>query len=152
MKRKPPGRLFSQQTFLPMEPAELRCNLDRNPPSSLSFPCPVCIVLCGIWSKLENLGFYAFSLFRNLTPWKFVDICHGLVQWKADLFPSLVRGGHLSPFNLDRTLLAVFLMSVVRSSSSCLVSEGEARGREGEVRCLGGTPASFCPQLPTTQQ
>ena len=74
-----------------------------------------------------------------------MDICHGLAQWKAGLFPSLVRGWHFSPFNLDRTLLAVFLMSVVRSSSSCLVSEGEARGREGWVRRLGGTPASFCP-------
>lgn len=41
--------------------------------------------------------------------------------------PLLRVGPHSSPFNLDRTLLAVFLMSAVRSSSSCLVSEGRPR-------------------------
>lgn len=34
--------------------------------SSLSFPCHVYIFLQGIWSKLGNLGFYAFSVFKNL--------------------------------------------------------------------------------------
>ena len=46
---------------------------------------------------------------------------------RAQLFSSLVWGLHSSPFNLDRTLLAVFLMSAVRSSSSCLVSGDRAR-------------------------
>ena len=45
-----------------------------------------------------------------------------------------------SLFNLDRTLLANFLMSAIKSSSSALVSEerGERRRREeGEERLLG---------------
>lgn len=40
-----------------------------------------------------------------------------------------------SPFNLDRTLFAVFLMSAVRSSSSCLVSAGE--GKQGSENLDG---------------
>ena len=38
------------------------------------------------------------------------------------------------PFNFERTLLAVFLMSAVRSSSSCLVSEADVRDRDREKR------------------
>lgn len=49
---------------------------------------------------------------------------------RAALFFSLIWGLHSSPFNLDRTLLAVFLISAVRSSSSCLVSEGRATADE----------------------
>lgn len=45
-----------------------------------------------------------------------------LQQDKVEELPSL--------FNLERILLANFLMSAIRSSSSALVSEREARRRE----------------------
>ena len=108
-----------------------------------------CIFLQRIWSKKEHWGFGLSHCVRIRLLEKSVDIpdrkAH-LVHWKAQLFFSLVRGLQSSPFNLDRTLLAVFLMSAVRSSSSCLVSEEGARGGNKS----GQTPdlLSPSPQLP----
>ena len=108
-----------------------------------------CIFLQRIWSKKEHWGFGLSHCVRIRLLEKSVDIpdrkAH-LVHWKAQLFFSLVRGLQSSPFNLDRTLLAVFLMSAVRSSSSCLVSEEGARvgNKSGQTPDL----LSPSPQLP----
>lgn len=116
-----------------IEPAELSCSLDRNRPLShfpVMYLSPKHLRVSG-----GNPGLCASSLCRKLAPYK--KAC--FVQRRAGFSFSLVEGLQSSPFNLDRTLLAVFLMSAVRSSSSCLVSEG--RGKMGEKS--GWAPRPF---------
>lgn len=75
-------------------------------------------------------------MFRTLTPQ-----CPGFsdLMWGRELFA--VAELRSSPFNLDRTLFAVFLMSAVRSSNSCLVSGGEGKlGGENRGGALGPGP------------